>query len=255
MIEEDLIFPCGPPPFNVEDIESPISPRSHTTSFTSDSSLHARPSIYQLSKESLPWSSPATVPWPTYSSSRSTFTMSRATLPSLGHGNNDHPQDHTRLKTAWNAMLSSRFLSAQLVTVLPFYLSSAFVDVRTHPTIQIPLPPNSPREGNWDCEQNIDLKILCDLMTPSSKTENGSSTPTKESFSQRKVPSRSPMHLAKTVQTVIECKESIWVEYEKLYCSLVPRVIRSARVKEAQMVAFYPSAREDFEKAWSNWER
>jgi hypothetical protein len=65
------------------------------------------------------------------------------------------------------------------------------------------------------------------------------------------------MHLAKTVQTVKGCKESIWIEYEKLYSNdpSVPPVTRTARPDDVQSQASQPSAREAFEQDWSDWEK
>ena len=37
----------------------------------------------------------------------------------------EHPQDHTRLKTAWDEMLN--FLSPNILSVIPFYLTSTYV--------------------------------------------------------------------------------------------------------------------------------
>jgi hypothetical protein len=273
MIEEDLIFPCGQRSFprvttDLPGVE-PTSPSSPVTPLPLSSdgwpawlfldSTQASPKSFD--------SGPALnlTPLSTYFSSQSTFTLNHSTL-SPSDDINDHPQDHTRLKTAWDAMLSSRFLAAQLVSVLPFYLSSFFVDVRTHPSIQIPLPPNSRSTGknssdgvfNETGRGSIDLDIFSELKTSSGGTSaeaRDDALWTQPKKSTKRVPSCASMHLAKTVQTVIECKESIWVEYEKLYCSSVPWATRSVNGKETQLLTFHPSAREDFERAWSNWKR
>jgi hypothetical protein len=180
-----------------------------------------------------------------------------------------HAQDHTRLKMAWDAMLSSRFLAPKLVTVLPFYLSSSFVDVRTHHSMQISLPPNSRSQKKNGTHQHVadgsrssrgwfDPDLLFDLKASSEgRSDDKSSIRSTKTLSQRTVPSWSAMHLAKTVGTINGCKESIWIEYEKLYGNnpSLPPVTRTTRPNEVQSKASRPSSREAFEWDWSNWEK
>ncbi|TFK74102.1 hypothetical protein BDN72DRAFT_833810 [Pluteus cervinus] len=95
-----------------------------------------------------------------------------------------HPQDHSRLAAAWDAMLSRRFLSPNLLAVLPFYLSSAFVDVQTHPIFKVPLPPNSAMPSS-SAKCHKDLPPTPPVSPPSrsfgeqdsSSSEDGSSLP------------------------------------------------------------------------------
>jgi hypothetical protein len=263
MIEEDLIFPCGQRPIPRYltstlngDLRSPCSP---TSSLTLSSDWQVRSFSEKWSRETSNGS--GFYPWPAYGGSTSTFTLSNVSL-STAYDPDDHPQDHTALKSAWDAMLAKRFLTAQLVTVLPFYLSSFFVDVRTHPAIQIPLPPNSHSDGGPDTPNGsetgkdyIDLDIFSHIKSSRANTSSEANNTGSTLFFRRKVPLHASMHLAKTVQTITECKESIWAEYEKLYCSTVPWVARSSRGGEPQLLALHPSAREDFERAWSNWQK
>lgn len=96
-----------------------------------------------------------------------------------------HPQDHSRLAAAWDAMLSRRFLSPKLLAVLPFYLSSAFVDVQTHPIFKVPLPPNSDMPSSSTAKCHKDLPPTPPVSPPSrffgeqdsSSSEDGSSSP------------------------------------------------------------------------------
>lgn len=53
------------------------------------------------------------------------------------------------------------------------------------------------------------------------------------------------------MQTVIGCKESIWTEYENINANDLPPVIRAGRPTET----LKPSLREEFERAWLNWEK
>jgi len=265
MIEEDLIFPCGQRPLS----RTPDDTSSVET--TRPGSLALSVTISQpegwpawlpndLSNDDTLPKSPSFTPLSTYFSSHS-FLLSQSTLVAR-YDRDDHPQDHTKLKAAWEAMLSNRFLTAQLVTVLPFYLSSLFVDVRTHPSIQIPLPPNSDSSSRDDRFLNedgstIDLDHFSILKTFSGRTSADDSPFTQPKVSQRRVQSCASMHLAKTVQTIIECKESIWAEYDKLY-GPSERVTQSAGGKESQRSPPLRAAsltRDDFERGWSNWER
>ena len=177
-------------------------------------------------------------------------------------------QDHSKLKKAWDAMLTHRFLAPQLVTVLPFYLSSIFVDVRTHDTLHIPLPPNSrsqkqtrnAAEGLMSRHDSLEPEVVF-RMKPSSLSTRSPEDPASSSPG-RTVSSWARMHLGKTVHTVVACKESIWVEYEKLFdpgppASPVPPVGRTLNrtARGSQKDVVQPSLREDFEIEWSNWEK
>jgi hypothetical protein len=62
------------------------------------------------------------------------------------------------------------------------------------------------------------------------------------------------MHLAKTVQTVIGCKEAIWTEFEKLYCDSLPLVV----VRPSELGQTRTPKRllqEELEQAWLNWQK
>ncbi|KAJ4500792.1 hypothetical protein C8R41DRAFT_750641 [Lentinula lateritia] len=177
-----------------------------------------------------------------------------------------NPQDHSRLKAAWDAMLSRRFLAPQLITVLPFYLSSCFVDVKTHPTLHIPLPQNSSSSDSklfcsdysssanaFNPEEQFELKRSTGRHSDEEDPRRRDSTLARD---PKKVFSWAPMHLARTVQTVKACKEAIWDEYDKLHSPDLPPTITQARLKEGHraVVSSKSAARESFDRAWDNWE-
>ncbi|KAJ3824700.1 hypothetical protein F5878DRAFT_312394 [Lentinula raphanica] len=177
------------------------------------------------------------------------------------------PQDHSRLKAAWDAMLSRRFLAPQLITVLPFYLSSCFVDIKTHPTLHIPLPPNSSSSQSqlfcsdyssstnaFNPEEQFELKRSTGRL---SDDENPHRRESKVINDPKRIFSWAPMHLARTVQTVKACKEAIWDEYVKLHSPDLPPTITQARLKEGRraVVSSESAARESFDRAWNNWEK
>lgn len=278
-----MIFPCGrppkhrPPPISVDTLSMKDSLSSST--YSAGSSATFLSAIWSPVSDRSDWhlretSGPTTLPGSLHSASSIDRSSSFSDTGSLTKSDRDHHlvdlQDHSRLKAAWDAMLAQRFLTPQLTTVLPFYLSSSFVDIRTHPPLQIPMLPNSrlhKKGNNHDAlsgsptlEEKFDPDALFDLRTSGrtsaeSTGDNYSNRFTK--ISQRTVPSWSHMHLAKTVQTISGCKESIWDEYEKLYINdpRVPPVTRTSRPKHIRSLVIKPSVREDFERCWSNWEK
>ncbi|KAJ8521927.1 hypothetical protein ONZ45_g1449 [Pleurotus djamor] len=301
IIEEDLIFPCGRPPrprlppISIDSfaghpiIPSPYSTHSSATLLsdpwlaTQDDHHHFDGPIKKQSSLSTLHESPISISPRSPFSPQPSFTLPFPDeLPPLDGA--PHPQDHSRLKAAWEAMLSRRFLSSQLITVLPFYLSSEFVDIQSHPVLQIPLPPSShstlqnlrksslTRSSTSDSLMStgdmIDPDHIFDLQ-PSKKRRSGDGVHSPSSparSSQRSVPSWAPMHLAKTVNTIIGCKEAIWREYDELYRNdtSAPPVLKTVRKKQSltspdgvpspHLEIVRPSAREGFELAWSNWE-
>jgi hypothetical protein len=62
------------------------------------------------------------------------------------------------------------------------------------------------------------------------------------------------MHLARTVRTVIGCKENIWEAYKELFWEQLSDalVVRSPKHKKNLDGS---AGRDEFEIAWSNWER
>lgn len=175
-----------------------------------------------------------------------------------------HPQDHSKLKASWDSMLSSRFLSPNITTVLPFYLSSCFIDVQSHPLFQVPLPPNSSSSSTSSKTSQESLRSWFDpdqqfnIAPYSGRKSNEaemSSMFSSDRISHKSIPTSEAMHLARAVKTVTSCKEAIWAEYRKLYNAELPPVTRTSRPKDVISQASQSSAREGFEKAWSNWEK
>lgn len=180
------------------------------------------------------------------------------------------PRDHSRLRRAWEEMLSDRFLTPNLVSILPFHLGAWFRDIRTHPPFEVSLPPGSSRKRSTQPTTGlpdlIDPDTLFELRPLSSLTLQESDdvstcSPSRKS-SHRVVSLWASMHLARTVQTIAACKASIWHAYEKLYGNdpLIPSLVRSAREKylrkhfdEAQSTT--NPLRDYFEHDWMNWER
>lgn len=225
-------------------------------------------------------------------SSRGSFTPPPtphiSSRPSLDEDQYDRPHDHTRVKSAWEAMLSRRFITPKLGAVMPFYISSIFEQVMTHPPVEIELPPNSSmyrRSTRFSIgRQSEDSKLTG---SSSSSSNNRFFNPPKSGSSDRMIPHWQPedysadkpdairakdrvdstsipawasMHLAKSMQTIIECREAIWEEYAILYHSeqsvFPPAIVRSPKSGfDFRRKSILSTTYEAFEHEWKNWEK
>ncbi|KAJ6521983.1 hypothetical protein DFH09DRAFT_1192169 [Mycena vulgaris] len=249
IVEENLIFPCMPPrpsrrhltPLNLDftprdrkDSAPPsaFSSRSSTTmisdlwSVTDSPEEHrvqkrpSLPTLPETSTDSLPRTS---MPVDLGSSELSLSTQNTAFFPQEPEivTPDHHPQDHTRLKAAWDAMLSRRFLASSVIT--------------THPSLQISLPPSSssPDSGSRSSGDSLESDTLFD---PSIRRLSDADT-----FS------------IKSKSTA--CKEALWAEYEILYPGDLPPILtKTARPRDARFRSTKHSPREAFETDWSSWE-
>ena len=232
---------------------SSVGSIAETTSTTSKSSSimsSLLPSLYNLRQDS-------TV---TLTAASSIYTES--------HDELEHPQDHTRLKIAWDAMLATRFLSPNLLSVFPFYLTSASFDYKVHAPVLIPLPPNS-----GVCSSS--LKSFQSMESLRHPDRTGSILfDFHSSFSNRSIkadgfPMRSPlssglrpqphpwgsMHLAKVTSVIKGCKDSIWLEYQKLYFKDALNILRRTSPNgdyssQSPQNLVYKA----FEVDWYNWD-
>ena len=154
-----------------------------------------------------------------------------------------NPRDHRRLLASWKEMLHNRFLAPQLVSILPFYLSSMFDTVQPQPLIQVRLPPNSgivhrdPEDhSSYDHDSGISYNIQYPFISKDAPKPHPSAP----------LPSSTrPLQLARKVYTIMACKEPIWAEYEALYGS-------SPTVSQV-LGRNTNTARDEFEFHWSNW--
>jgi hypothetical protein len=205
-----------------------------------------------------------------------TFSGTSSTsLPSvldaeLKHPKPPDPQDHSRLQRAWEEMLDTYFLSPQPLSVLPLYLSLSFSDIRSHPPLQIPLPRSSSDRQQLTNQHSIsavqfdpatlfELRALSAQPSLEAKYIARASMMTAEG-SQRNMSSWACMHLARTVRTIVGCKESIWSAYERLFGEdPTPVVVRTTQQKTTSAWSERPSPtnplRDYFERDWINWEK
>ena len=179
-------------------------------------------------------------------------------------------RDHTQLNEAWEAMLDKYFLTTRLTSVLQHYFSTIFSGVQCHAPIQVILPPNSGQNQKSLGPQAPTLKAS-EIPGPGLyfDHEDEDALPTRDDRSSiksqrpKKITSWASMHLARTVCTVMGCKEKIWDAYLELFGNQIsaPRVVRSptdavnpaADGKSSQNQL--NTVRDAFENAWENWER
>lgn len=272
IIEEDLIFPSGKfqsnapyEPFGESTLSIPLSIMDSNlnstsvvlTSASATSVLtngRSTKSVKSTARKSVRIMTPTEEipPLPLIDDSErpSSLSMPAPTVPD--YESLLHPQDHNKLKQAWNNMLLNRFLASKVVSVLQLYLSTEFGNVQTHPPLQIPLPPNSDSLSAPSTEhlpgfslfnsENIP-EVYIDLKSQSIRNSTDSRNGDAVSHISRRsspmtISNWAPMHLARTVSFIEGCRDAIWEEY---------RAIDSLNGVEAV------NTRYEFEVAWSNW--
>lgn len=158
--------------------------------------------------------------------------------------------------------LASRFINPQVLTVLPFYLQAAFQDVQSLPVLRLYLPPPSGVVYNphsvdthvSDSDDYSSSQLSLDTSSSATLVESGSMNGTSPMTLRRFFDSsgiivlsperealKTRVHLARLVDMMRACKESIWAEYEKLHAH--ERKTPNSRLD-----------RDDFEALFYNWE-
>lgn len=254
VIEEDLLFPCQ----SVRSHDVTPTSEGSSGSSTQSSGTAVTTTSYQKSVSSLKGKNGSL---DTFSGPSSTSLTSVDSQ--LRHPKPPDPQDHSRLRRAWEEMLDDSFLTPQLLSVLPFYLSSSFPSVRSHLPLQIPLPHSSSAKQQLTSQRSmstvqLDPATLFELRALSAQPSSEVDYRETGGCSQRSMPSWACMHLARTVRTIVGCKESIWSAYERLYGGdHLPPVVRTSQKKH--LSSWYEGAtnplRDYFERDWINWER
>ncbi|KAF9223770.1 hypothetical protein BS17DRAFT_880364 [Gyrodon lividus] len=269
IIEEDLIFPSQTPQTssNASPV-SPVSGRSSNNSYPRSSNT-AVSNQYHKSDPSMITTNLKNNSADVFSGASSTSLPWSVLDAELRRPEPPDPRDHSRLKRAWEEMLSDSFLAANLISILPFHLGAWFREIRSHPTLRVPLPSYSsrrrgaqPTSGLPDLIDPDALFELRSLSGNSSPESDDDSTPSmSRKSSQRGVSSWASMHLARSVRTIVGCKESIWQAYERLYGQdpSLPSLVRSAKqdyIKKHfhQAQSTTNPLRDYFERDWINWE-
>jgi hypothetical protein len=141
----------------------------------------------------------------------------------------NHPQNHIKLKAAWDNMLASRFISNKVLSILPFYLSTLFSGVEIFHLYTVPLPTNTPLEyGIWDDDDS-----LYSFPRPRNRPQQKNHLPVvkvdPDNLINHPIITDLPrlqamdlqelagMHLHYTVNFIKTCKEAIREQYQKLF--------------------------------------
>ena len=168
--------------------------------------------------------------------------------------------NHSRLARAWHEMLTSRWISASITSVLPFYLTAIFETFRALPALEILMCPcpslksSSSKHGSH--QQMLDPEPFRHLVHPTVKHEpeaHATWLPASEA-PQHYVASNMSMHLARMVAIVSGCKEAIWGAYKKLYGPDPKSPLKGRSDGEETNRTSIHSVREEFERHWLNWE-
>ena len=265
IIEEDLIFPSQSPYPNL-----PRSRRSsENTSPRSSNTAVSNYTPFTKSDPSLARSGSKNGHLNLLSSSSLSLAMRGVDLK---YPSPPDPRDHSRLRRAWEEMLSDSFLTPNLVSVLPFHLGAWFHEIQTHPPLEVPLPPSSsckrstqPTTGLPDLidpDTLFELRTMSSAASPDSDYHDESACSPGKKSSHRGVSSWASMHLARNVRTIAACKESIWHAYERLYGQdpSIPSLVRSAQEKYLKkhfdrVQSTTNPLRDYFERDWINWEK
>jgi hypothetical protein len=160
--------------------------------------------------------------------------------------------NHSRLARAWHEMLTSRWISASITSVLPFYLSAIFHSFRALPALEIFTNPSSLSTfPSQQIEQLLDPGPFRHLRHATVKdyTESSVTWLPKNEAPPHFIPSHASVHLARMVAIVTSCKEAIWGSYNKLFCE----DLRSRRPNDASGRTNKFTMREEFENCWFNW--
>jgi len=161
--------------------------------------------------------------------------------------------DHSRLTRAWHEMLSSRWISPSITSVLPFYLSAIFHSFRALPALKILAGPSSLSPfPSQRFQQLLDPEPFRHLRHATVKDDAESFVTwlPKNEAPPHFIPSRASMHLARMVAIMASCKEAIWGAYNKLYCE----DSRPPRPNDASGRTNVFTMREEFEHHWLKWE-
>ncbi|PCH42192.1 hypothetical protein WOLCODRAFT_137757 [Wolfiporia cocos MD-104 SS10] len=253
LVEEDLIFPTGVAPQD-EGIRSPVSlvPSLSPTipagggESTSNLSYSSSPSTLLSDPLAITTARP---PEPTSSVDSDTSNRS---IPSIRRDSDRFrdPHDHSSLARAWEEMLQHRFIAQNVLSILPFYLSTYFHEIQMMPTLHFLIPPSSSTVGK-DIHQHFDetkddlADLYLDLQTHGTRWsgERSDAAPARAKPSRSAtVSSWASIHLARSVQTIRACKEPLWQEFKE------GRGFRKIPEHDVNIL------REDFEAAWANWE-
>ncbi|KAF9451871.1 hypothetical protein P691DRAFT_806248 [Macrolepiota fuliginosa MF-IS2] len=292
IIEEDLIFPIptlpGLPP-EIAVTPSPSTPKyeSQTTlntlsSGSSCSTTIAEPTVSpNMNTQDERSPSKTKSKRGRLSSFRSTGTLTKVPSESPeSHGRSsadsmspdcidiaNHPQNHSKLKAAWDRMLARRFISGKVLSILPFYLSTIFSNLEIFHLYTVPLPTNTVLKYDiWDEEEDSlysfprPRRPLKHCPTVHINPDNLVNHPIVTDLPRLQAMDLyelAGMHLHYTVCFIKACKAAVQEEYQTLFPTdegsrLSARVQRT--VGSDLMAMLLPHCKTDpFEVEWNDW--
>ncbi|EKM78109.1 hypothetical protein AGABI1DRAFT_129890 [Agaricus bisporus var. burnettii JB137-S8] len=285
IIEEDPIFPSPTLPIPIpknSSISSPTTPREGSQETLASSSSGSGETI---SEERLKTKNRSRL-----SSFRSTRSLgkpletkksrgrasSSATMSPATIGLSNHPQNHTKLKTAWENMLTNRFISNKILSILPFYLSTIFSGVEVFDLYSVPLPSNTPLDQDAaeddslysiprpcnNNNNNNDIKAKNGVTTKCNSNDNNTvvnypiqtELPRLQAMDLHEL---AGMHLHYTVGFIKACKDAIRQEYRMLFPFVEGVVGPSEKAQIPVIGVDFPCSEEgkpeQFEVEWNDW--
>lgn len=269
IVDDDLIFPSGPQSAREEDRMSRSTgshsvPQNSTMGSASTLSFASSSSILSADNKVLSPTLASPHPTPPPSAIAPSASMDSASsqpreadqYTQKDPERNVDKKDHSRLVKAWEAMLHTRFLAPQVSSILPFYLSTCFSDIRMMPSLHILLPPNTdqlnsskesfdlPGQGSETPQDLAELYLSLSLHGNKISVDRaaGASKAPKQPWKHATIASWASIHLARSLDTIRACKGAMWDAY-----------------LEGRGFGDHPEAdeghlRDDFETAWDNWE-
>ena len=164
--------------------------------------------------------------------------------PSPTYHEHKSARDHRRICESWKDMLNHHFI-APPVSILPFYLDSIFSSVVPQPPLQLNLPPNSSLSEKPRTLGRSDSSSGFSVLGNDKSIKNQGSFSISYSLPE----SVARLQLARQVQTIIACKNTIWDRYEALYGKSSTLVTISKKERNIKS----NTARDEFEFHWDNW--
>lgn len=177
-----------------------------------------------------------------------------------------HPQDHSRLKAAWNSMLSQGKFPSHFGIAIPSYLSSTpFQIIQICPPTTVTLPPNSGAvsnqslrltrsTGNLPASSSYKIPKSNMLTVPQFDRHTSPST-SSVAASQLPRSNEAALQLARTVRLITASKALLLQHYEVLFRREVENIIRSVSPGDEALLCMKKSALvgHAFEIDWKNW--
>lgn len=244
IIEDDLIFPCGPQP---DWVKSEVVPTLRAPSTDTIPEPQKSPT---LSRRLTRKSSSSRLVTALLQPDTSTEDLAPAASERIDYLEVLDPRNHAKLRAAWDRMLLRRFLPPSLLAVLQFYFVAEFdEEPPAAAALQVALPPNTrlydAKDGGAPVLPPIlpggDLALRDFSVVEASQDGAGEDVPSGPG-SVISAEACVAMHLGRTVALVSGCKQAIYEEYKSLNGPAPTTQDALSDLKD------------EFNAAWLNWE-